>query len=74
MTPETPTHNPTHIYCIVTKFISHGRQEFTLRRPCLVAVFLRVQIEGRLNLAVTQNPCTVLGSTFALFTSQLLKL
>jgi len=33
----------------------HGGQEFTLRRPCFVAVFLRVQIERSLNLCVTQE-------------------
>jgi len=30
-------------------------QELSLRAPCFVAVFLRVQIERRLNLAVTQE-------------------
>ena len=45
---------------------SHGRQEFTLRRPCLVAVFLRVQIERRLNLAVTQETLHGLGFDFRL--------
>src|SRR5712692_2510304 len=44
----------------------HGRQEFTLRRPCLVAVFLRVQIEGRLNLAVTQESLDGLRFDFRL--------
>jgi len=34
-----------------------------LRGARLVAVFLRVEIERRLNLAVPQQPCTVLGST-----------
>jgi hypothetical protein len=37
-----------------------------LRGPCFIAVILRVQIERRLNLAMTQDSRTVFGSTFAL--------
>jgi 2-succinyl-5-enolpyruvyl-6-hydroxy-3-cyclohexene-1-carboxylate synthase len=33
----------------------HSAQEFALRGPCFIAVFLRVQIESGLNLCVTQN-------------------
>ena len=33
----------------------HRVQEFALRGPCFIAVFLRVQIERRLNLCVTQD-------------------
>jgi hypothetical protein len=33
----------------------HGRQEFALGRPCFIADFLRVQIERRPDLAVTQD-------------------
>ena len=53
---DTGNSNPQSNPHLLHRYIhSHGRQEFTLRRPCLVAVFLRVQIEGRLNLAVTQE-------------------
>jgi len=34
----------------------HSRQEFSLRGPCFVAGFLRVQIKRRLNLCVTESP------------------
>jgi hypothetical protein len=34
---------------------SHRAQEFALRGPCFIAVFLRVAIERRLYLAVTQD-------------------
>jgi hypothetical protein len=33
----------------------HRGQEFALRGPCFIAVFLRVQIERRLNLRMTQD-------------------
>jgi len=48
---KTSTHNLLH------RVRSHAqRQEILpLRQPCLVAVFLRVQIERRLDLAVTQE-------------------
>jgi len=36
-------------------------QIFPLRRPCFVAVFLRVEIERRLNFAVTQDSLRGLG-------------
>jgi len=52
----------------------HSGQEFALRCPSFVGVFLRVQIQRGLNFRVTQDAWTVFGSTFALFTSQLLKL
>ncbi len=53
---DTGNSNPQSNPHLLHRYIHpHGRQEFTLRRPCLVAVFLRVQIEGRLNLAVTQE-------------------
>jgi hypothetical protein len=42
----------------------HDRQEFALRGPCFIAVFLRVQIERRLNLAVTQNSLHGFGFDF----------
>jgi hypothetical protein len=60
MAPKSPTHN----YCTVA-FIPTGIHPAP---PVLIAVFPRVQIECRLNLCVTQEPCTVLGSIFALFT------
>jgi hypothetical protein len=34
---------------------SQSRKIFPLPRPCFIAVVLRIQVEGRLNLCVTQN-------------------
>ena len=67
MTLETPTHN----FSAPSDSSPHGGQEFTLRRACFVAVFLRVQIERRLNLVVTQDSLHVLRFDFRLVTSQL---
>ena len=44
----------------------HCAQEFALCCPCFIAVFLRVQIERRLNLAVTQDSLHGLGFDFRL--------
>jgi hypothetical protein len=48
-----PTTRPTHLlHC----YIHPDRvEELSLRRPCLIAVLLRVQVERCLNLAVTQD-------------------
>jgi hypothetical protein len=52
---KTPTHNSTHnFYCTVV-FIPTAVRNSPLRRPRFIAIFLRVQIERRLNLAVTQK-------------------
>ena len=65
MTPKTPTHNSTH--SLLQRHIHpHGGQEFALRGPCFIAVFLRVQIERRLNLRVTQDSLHGLGLDFPL--------
>jgi hypothetical protein len=42
--------------------------------PAFVAVILRVEVHGRVDIAMPQHPCIVFGSTFPLFTSQVLKL
>jgi len=66
MSPKTPTHNPAHI--LLHQFRSHPErlQELSLRAPCFIAVFLRVQIEGRLNLRVPQDSLHGLGFDFRL--------
>ncbi len=51
VTPETPTHNSTH-RSVHRLIHPNGRQEFALRRTGFIAVFLRIQIEGRLNLGI----------------------
>ena len=50
---SNPQLNPQLL--IYRKAHPHSGQEFALRGPCFVAVFLRVQIERRLNLCVTQD-------------------
>jgi hypothetical protein len=40
----------------------------------LVAIILRVEVHGCADIAMPQHPLDRLGSTFPLFTSQVLKL
>ena len=58
MTRKTPTHNPT---IVNPRIHLHGGEEFALRCSCLVAVFLRVQIDWSSELAVTQDVLHGLG-------------
>ena len=55
-----------NLYRIHRRVHSNGCQEFALRGPCFIAVFLRVQIERRLNLRVTQDSLNGLGLDFRL--------
>jgi hypothetical protein len=50
---SNPQLNPQHL--IHRGAHPHSVQEFALRGPCFIAVFLRVQIERCLNLCVTQD-------------------
>ena len=51
--PQTSTHNPTDTLLRRIRTDSERHQIFPLRRPCFVAVFLRVEIERHLDSAVT---------------------
>jgi len=53
--PKTSTHNPTHTSLHHRAAHAKRRKILPLRRQCFIAVFLRTQIERRLNLAVTQD-------------------
>ena len=64
--PKTSTHNPTHKLLHRIRNDSERRQIFLLRGPCFIAVVLRVQIESRLNLCVTQDALYSLGFDFRL--------
>src|SRR6266478_6329708 len=64
--PKTSTHNPAHISLHHLRTHSERRQIFPLRRPCFIAVVLRVQIERRLNLRVTKDSLNGLGFDFRL--------
>jgi len=46
-------------------------EECALRRPCFIAIALRVEIERRLNSRMTQNALHGLGLDLRLVTSQL---
>jgi len=61
VTPETPTHNSIHNSMVNRLMHPHRGLEFAPRDPCLIAVFLRVQIEHRLNLRVTRDSLHDLG-------------
>src|SRR6266446_3712009 len=52
LNPQLLIHCCAHPYSV---------EEFALCGPCFVAVFLRIQIERRLNLAVTQDSLHGLG-------------
>jgi len=41
-----------------------GGEKLALRGPCFIAAFLRIQIEGRSDLAVTQESLHGLGFGF----------
>src|SRR6266851_919292 len=64
--PKTSTHNPAHISLHHLRTHSERRQIFPLRRPCFIAVVLRVQIERRLDLRLTQDSLNGLGFNFRL--------
>jgi hypothetical protein len=54
-TAKTPTHNSTHSSLHQLRCDADRRQESSLRGPRFIGVLLRVEIERRLNLAVTQD-------------------
>ena len=66
--PDTENSNPqSNPQLLIHRRVhSNGCQEFALRGPCFIAVFLRVQIERRLNLRVTQDSLHGLGLDFPL--------
>src|SRR5260370_24575902 len=64
--PKTSTHNPAHISLHHLRTHSQRRHIFPVRRPCFVAVVLRVQIERRLTLRVTTDSLDGLGFDFRL--------
>ena len=45
---------------------AHSGQELTLRRACFITVFLRVEIQRRLNPGMTQNALHGFGFDFCL--------
>src|SRR5258705_8984240 len=52
---KTSTHNPTHNSLHHRTAHTKCRKIVALRRPCFIAVFLRIQIERRLDFCVTQD-------------------
>ena len=57
--PQIPTHNWPH--ASLDHLRSHSQ-----RRPCFIAVVLRIQVERRLNLRVTQDALHGFGFDFRL--------
>ena len=74
LSQKTSTHNPTHNSLHHRTADSQRRKIFPLRRQRFIAVFLRAQIERRLNFCATQDSLNGFRFDFRLSTSQLLKL
>ncbi len=55
MTPKTPTHNHPRPLLNAPRFESHGIEKLLLNRNHLGEVFVRVQVESRLNPRMPQD-------------------
>jgi hypothetical protein len=64
--PQIPTHNWAHTSLHHLRRHSQRPKIFPLRRPCFIAVVLRIQVERRLNLRVTQDALHSFGFDFRL--------